>query len=180
GVELHGANGYLIDQFLNTASNKRADRWGTENIENRIRFAVETARRVGEAIGFDRLGIRVSPYGVFNDMQPDPDTEKVFSRLAEELGKLGLLYIHIVDHSTMGAPEVTPSVKLEIRAKFKGHTILSGGYDLDRAEHDLVEKKGELVAFGRPLISNPNFISKLRNGTPLAAADHMTFYTPGE
>lgn len=180
GVELHGANGYLIDQFLNKASNQRSDRWGTETIENRIRFAVEVAKKTGEAIGFDRLGIRLSPYGAFNDMNTDADTERVYEALASELGKLGLLYIHIVDHSAMGAPEVKPSVKQAIRKNFKGLVIISGGYDAARAEHDLAEKKGDLVAFGRPYISNPDLVAKLNSGTALVAPDPSTFYTPGE
>jgi N-ethylmaleimide reductase len=179
GVELHGANGYLIDQFLNTASNQRTDRWGG-SVENRIRFAVEVARRVAQAIGSDRLGIRLSPYGVFNDMTADPETEAVFERLAGELGKLGLLYIHVVDHSAMGAPPVSASVKQKIRERFAGFVILSGGYDATRAEADLVEKKGDVVAFGRAFIANPELVAKLQNGVTLRAPDPTTFYTPGE
>lgn len=179
GVELHGANGYLIDQFLNAESNRRTDRWGG-SVENRIRFAVELARRVAATIGPDRVGMRVSPYGAFNDMKPDSETEALYERLAEELGKLGLVYIHIVDHSSMGAPEVKPSVKRKIRERFKGNVILSGGYDAARAEQDLAEGKGDLVAFGRAFISNPNLVTKLQGGAPLAPADPSTFYTPGE
>ena len=179
GVELHGANGYLIDQFLNTASNHRTDGWGG-SVANRIRFAVETARRVGEAIGFDRLGIRLSPYGVFNDMTADSEIENVYENLAKEFSRLGLLYIHIVDHSSMGAPEVKVSVKQKIRDHFKGLLILSGGYDANRAEADLVEKRGDLVAFGRPFISNPALAAKLQAGSALSAPDPSTFYLPGE
>jgi N-ethylmaleimide reductase len=179
GVELHGANGYLIDQFLNVASNQRKDKWGG-SVTNRIRFAVEIARRVGEAIGFDRLGIRLSPYGAFNDMKADPETEDVYEQLAGELGKLGLVYIHIVDHSSLGAPPVTASVKQKIRDQFAGYVILSGGYDVTRAEADLTEKKGDLVAFGRPFISNPNLVKKLQEGIAQTPPDPSTFYTPGE
>lgn len=179
GVEIHGANGYLVDQFINTASNLRTDKWGG-SIENRIRFPLEVARRLAEAIGTDRVGLRVSPYGVFNDMKPDGEMEDLYQRLASELGKLGLAYIHIVDHSAMGAPAPTPSVKQKIRDSFKGVVILSGGYDLARAEHDLAENKGELVAFGRPLISNPNLVTKLKKGEALVPPDMNTFYTPGE
>lgn len=179
GVELHGANGYLIDQFLNVASNHRTDHWGG-NPANRVRFAVETARKVGEAIGIERVGIRVSPYGAFNDMKAEPETDSLYELLAAEFGKLGLLYIHVVDHSSMGAPEVKPSVKQKIRARFPGLVILSGGYDAARAEADLVEKKGDLVAFGRPFISNPKLVTKLRDGAALMPADPSTFYTPGE
>lgn len=179
GVELHGANGYLIDQFLNAASNKRTDKWGG-SVANRIRFAVEIAKQAGQAIGFDRLGIRLSPYGAFNDMTADADTENVYETLAAELGKLGLLYIHVVDHSSMGAPEVKPSVKKKIRDGFEGYIILSGGYDARRAEQDLVEKKGDLVAFGRSFISNPDLVTRFRENLALTPADPATFYTPGE
>jgi N-ethylmaleimide reductase len=179
GVELHGANGYLIDQFLNTASNQRTDAWGG-SVENRIRFAVEASRRAAARIGGDRLGIRVSPYGAFNSMTTDPEHEEVFESLARELSALGLLYMHIVDHSSMGAPEVKASVKRKIRESFKGTVILSGGYDRDRAEADLREKRGDLIAFGRPFLANPRLVTKLRERKPLAQPDFSTFYTPGE
>jgi N-ethylmaleimide reductase len=179
GVELHGANGYLIDQFLNTATNLRKDQWGV-GVVNRTRFAIEVAKKTGEAIGFDRVGIRLSPNGAFNGMVPDAEIEDIYERLAQEFAKLGLLYIHVVDHSSMGAPEVKPSVKLKIRQSFNGKVILSGGYDVARAENDLVEKKGDLVAFGRPFISNPELVSKFQSGAALVAPDPGTFYTPGE
>jgi N-ethylmaleimide reductase len=179
GVELHAANGYLIDQFLNTASNQRTDRWGG-SIENRIRFAVEAAKASAAAIGAERVGMRISPYGVFNGMAPDAEMDVLYERLIAELNPIGLVYIHIVDHSSMGAPEVSPALKAKIRAGFKGKYILSGGYDLARANADLDAQRGDLVAFGRPFISNPDLVEKLRNGSPLAAPDFDTFYTPGE
>jgi N-ethylmaleimide reductase len=178
GVELHGANGYLIDQFLNTASNTRTDRWGG-SLENRQRFALEVARRAATAIGGDRVGIRLSPYGAFNGMSPAAD-DALYEGLAEELGKLGLAYVHLVDHSSMGAPAVKDEIKRSIHQRFGGTLILSGGYDRARAEHDLAEKHAELIAFGRPFISNPKLCSKLRAGDALLAADPSTFYTPGE
>jgi len=179
GVELHAANGYLIDQFLNTASNQRTDKWGG-SVENRIRFAVEVARKAVDTIGAERIGMRISPYGVFNGMVPDAKTEALYLRLIEELNEIGLAYIHIVDHSSMGAPEVSPELKAKIRANFKGKYILSGGYDLARANADLDANRGDLVAFGRPFISNPDLVQKLQNGSPLTAPDAGTFYTPGE
>jgi N-ethylmaleimide reductase len=154
GVELHGANGYLINQFLNTASNQRKDQWGG-GIEDRIRFAIEIARQVSAKIGGERVGMRLSPYGVFNEMAIDPTMEDTFERLVAELNGIGIGYVHLVDHSSMGAPEVKPSIKQKIRAAFRGTLILSGGYDRTRAETDLVAKKGDLIAFGRPFISNP-------------------------
>ena len=179
GVELHGANGYLIDQFLNTATNKRTDKWGG-SVENRIRFALEVAKATVAEIGADRVGIRISPYGAFNGTVADAEMDSLFERLVAELSSLGLVYIHVVDHSSMGAPEVSPSLKAKIRSTFKGKYILSGGYDAARANADLDAKLGDLVAFGRPFISNPDLVQKLQNGTALTAPDFSTFYTPGE
>ena len=179
GVELHGANGYMIDQFLNTASNRRTDRWG-DSVENRIRFAVEVAKASAAAIGSERIGMRISPYGVFNGMAPDAEMDAMYERLIAELNAIGLVYIHVVDHSSMGAPEVSHALKAKIRAAFKGKYILSGGYDLVRANADLDAQRGDLVAFGRPFISNPDLVQKLANGTDLVAPDFNTFYTPGE
>ena len=179
GVELHGANGYLIDQFLNTASNQRTDKWGG-SVENRIRFAVEVAKASAAAIGAERIGIRISPYGAFNGATADAKMDALYLSLVEELNKIGLVYIHVVDHSSMGAPEVSAELKAKIRANFKGKYILSGGYDAARANADLDAQRGDLVAFGRPFISNPNLVQKLRDGAELAAPDFATFYTPGE
>lgn len=179
GIELHGANGYLIDQFLNTASNQRTDRWGG-SVENRIRFAVEVAKGTAAAIGADRTGMRISPYGVFNGMAPDAEMDTLYAALIEELNAIGLVYIHIVDHSAMGAPIVSPTLKAAIRAAFKGRYILSGGYELERANADLDANCGDLVAFGRPFIANPDLVVKLQSKQILTAPDFSTFYTPGE
>jgi N-ethylmaleimide reductase len=179
GVELHAANGYLLDQFLNAASNQRTDRWGG-SVENRIRFVVEIARRVTRAIGHGRVGLRVSPFGAFNDQQPDPEMNALYGALARELSALNLVYIHVVDHSAMGAPAVPDSVKQAIRSNFAGAYILSGGYDLARANADLAAGRGELVAFGRSFIANPDLVARLQHGHALAEADPNTFYTPGE
>lgn len=179
GVELHAANGYLIDQFLNAASNQRNDRWGG-SVENRIRFAVEVAKATVAAIGAEHVGMRISPYGVFNAMAPDAEMDSLYLSLIDELNALGLLYIHVVDHSSMGAPEVSPVLKAKIRSTFKGAYILSGGYDLARANADLDAERGDLVSFGRPFISNPDLVTKLQSGQELVVPDSSTFYTPGE
>jgi N-ethylmaleimide reductase len=179
GVELHAANGYLIDQFLNTASNQRTDRWGG-SVENRIRFAVEVAKAAAIAIGADHIGMRISPYGVFNGMAPDAEMDALYECLIAELNNIGLVYIHIVDHSSQGAPEVSPVLKAKIRAAFKGKYILSGGYDLTSANADLDSQRGDIVSFGRPFISNPDLVEKLRNNSLLVSPDFSTFYTPGE
>jgi N-ethylmaleimide reductase len=179
GVELHGANGYLIDQFLNPISNRRTDAWGG-SVEKQARFAVEVARATANAIGKQRVGIRLSPFGAFNGLGAFEGTEDAFVHYAAELGKVGLVYLHVVDHSAMGAPEVPASVKSRMREAFGGTVILSGGYDADRAEADLAAGHGELVAFGRPFLSNPDLVERFRRGAALSAPDFATFYTPGE
>jgi N-ethylmaleimide reductase len=179
GVELHGANGYLIDQFLNAASNRRADRWGG-GPEGRARFAVEAVARVSAKVGPDRVGIRLSPYGVFNGMQPDERHDELYEHLASRLNDLGVAYVHLVDQSSLGAPPAKGDVGRSVRGRFRGALVLSGGYDRARAEHDLAAGSGDLIAFGRPFIANPRLISKLKRGAPLAAPDAATFYTPGE
>ncbi|MEO6601794.1 MAG: alkene reductase [Polyangiaceae bacterium] len=177
GVELHGANGYLIEQFLNTATNQRTDDWGG-TIGGRSRFALEVARRTVARIGKDRVGIRLSPFGAFNGMVADAETVALYESLAADLSKVGLVYIHVVDHSSMGAPPVPSETKQKIHAAFNGTFILSGGYDKARAEADLQAKLGDLVAFGRPFVSNPQLVQKLAKGSPLHAPDFATLYTP--
>ena len=179
GIELHGANGYLIDQFINTASNKRTDKYGG-SVENRARFAIEVAQKVAAAIGSYRTAIRLSPYGVYNDTEIFDSVEDTFEYIAGEMKKLELVYIHIVDHSSIGAPEVTQSVKNKIANAFGGTIIASGGYDKEKAEKVLNENKGDLVAFGRPYISNPDLVDRLQNDLELNQPDFDTFYTPGE
>lgn len=161
------------------ATNQRTDQWGG-SVENRIRFAVEVAKASAAAIGADRIGMRISPYGVFNATVPDAKMDALYLRLVEELNLIGLVYIHVVDHSSMGAPEVSAELKAKLRANFKGKYILSGGYDALRANADLDAQRGDLVAFGRPFISNPDLVSKLQSSAELTPPDMATFYTPGE
>lgn len=180
GVELHAANGYLLEQFLSPYSNIREDEYGG-SIENRCRFVLETAKAVVDAIGKDRVGIRVSPYGVASDMKHYPEIDQTYAYLAEKLNEIGITYIHVVDHSAMGAPSVPKEVKSLIKSKFSNTLILSGGYQLDAAEKDLVENNADLVAFGRPFINNPDLVDRLKNSWELSSdLDVNTFYTPGE
>ncbi|MBT33569.1 MAG: alkene reductase [Thalassobius sp.] len=179
GVEVHAANGYLIEQFINTASNKRTDEYGG-SVENRTRFVLEVTEAIANAIGADKTGIRVSPYGVFNDMEVYEELDATYEYLTKKLSDLKLAYIHVVDHSSMGAPAVPQEIKDKIRDLFKGTYILSGGYDLERAEKELEEGKGELVAFGRAFVANPDLVERFKQKAELNQPDFGTFYTPGE
>lgn len=177
GVELHGANGYLIEQFLASNTNRRLDAYGGSE-EHRARFALEVARAVTDAIGPERVGIRLSPYGVFNGIEPYG--ESLAGYLAEQLGALGLIYLHVVDHSSMGAPEVPVRCIDGMRERFAHRFILSGGYfDAARAEADLEAGRGDLIAFGRAALANPDLPARLRQEAPLNEANPDTFYTPG-
>jgi N-ethylmaleimide reductase len=178
GVELHGANGYLIEQFLNPLVNTRTDAHGG-SIEGRNRLALALARATVSAIGGDRVGMRVSPYGVFNGTGAFPEVEAQHLALAKGLSALGVLYLHLVDHSSMGAPVVPPEFKQKLRAGFDGLFILSGGFDHDTAEAALVEKRADLVAFGRPFIANPDLVARMAADAEIRMPDPATFYVPG-
>jgi N-ethylmaleimide reductase len=136
---------------------------------------------VAQAIGKERTGIRLSPYGVASDMPHYPEIDATYKYLAGQLNKIGIVYIHIVDHSAMGAPSVPLELKKMIRSIFKNSVIISGGYDLKRAEADLESGLGDLVAFGRPFLNNPDLVERLKNNWPLSQdLNFDLFYTPGE
>ena len=177
GVELHSANGYLLNQFLTPGSNQRKDEYGG-NIEKRCRFIIEVAEATVKTIGKEKTGIRLSPYGTANDVKEFEETESEYSYLSEKLYAVGLVYIHLVDHSSMGAPKVKPSTIQKIRKNFKNTLILSGGYDRQRAEKDLQSGAGDLIAFGKLFISNPDLVYRLEKGIALSSPDMNTFYTP--
>lgn len=180
GVEIHAANGYLLEQFISPVSNIRTDKYGG-SIENRCRFVLEVIAAVAETIGQEKTGIRLSPYGVAGDMPQYPEIDQTYTYLAEELNKLGIAYLHIVDHTSMGAPEVPLEIKKIIRTRFKNMLILSGGYDLERAEEDVESGFADLIAFGRPFINNPDLAVRFEKGYPLSTELKMDlFYTPDE
>ncbi len=179
GIELHGANGYLIEQFLNANLNTRSDGYGG-SVAGRNRFAIEVARATAAAIGADRVGIRISPYGAFNVMGAFPEVEPQYLALVREFSALRLAYVHLVDHSSMGAPAIPASFKAELRAAFNGVFIGSGGLDRSKAEQLLKSGDADLVAFGRPALANPDLVARLQDNAPLNPPDFSTFYTPGE
>ena len=180
GVELHAANGYLLEQFLSPISNIRTDRYGG-SIVNRCQFVLEVVTAVAFAIGKDKTGIRLSPYGVASDMPHYPEIEETYIYLADELQKIGIAYIHLVDHSAMGAPAVPSDIKTAIREGFKNTLILSGGYDKERAEADIESGAADLIAIGRPFINNPDLVARLENDLPLSQDLKMDlFYSADE
>jgi N-ethylmaleimide reductase len=176
GVELHAANGYLLEQFLNPHVNTRTDSYGG-SIEGRNRFVLEVARAAAQAIGAHRVGNRLSPYGVFNGTGAFDEVDAQFKALTQALSDLQLMYLHVLDHSAMGAPAVPASLKAEMRALFKGPFILAGGFDRDSAEKALTEGQADLIGFGRPFLANPDLVARMKAGAALNAPDMTTFYT---
>jgi N-ethylmaleimide reductase len=178
GVELHGANGYLLEQFLSPDTNRRSDAWGG-SVEKRLGFVLEVARQVAAAIGGERVGIRLSPYGVNAGMTAYPEIDETYRKLVPALVATGIQYVHLVDHSAMGAPPVPADLKLALRKAWPRTFILAGGFDRAGAEAALLEGRADLVALGRPFLANPDLVTRLEKGLPLNPPDFGTFYTPG-
>jgi N-ethylmaleimide reductase len=179
GVELHSANGYLLEQFLHPRSNERTDAYGG-SAQKRARFVIEVARGVADAIGADRTGIRLSPWSTFNDMVHFPETDEEYGYLAGELQKIGIVYVHLVDHSRLaGLAQAAATIKV-IRSAFTGCYISSGNYStVPDIENALESGAADLVSMSRPFIANPDLVERLKKGIPLAAPDPATFYAPG-
>jgi N-ethylmaleimide reductase len=178
GIELHAANGYLLEQFIRPNTNTRTDRYGG-TIEKRARFVLDVVEATAAVIGKDKVGIRLSPFGAFNDMPDYPEMAADYAWLAGTLNVTGLIYVHLVDHSFMGAPRVPEDIKTLYRKTFKRTLILSGGYDAARAEADLQAGKADLIAVGRPFLANPDLVERWKEGAALNEPDMATFYTPG-
>jgi N-ethylmaleimide reductase len=179
GVELHGANGYLIDQFLRDGTNKRTDAYGG-SIENRARFLVEAVEAAAKAIGADRVGVRLSPLSPFNDMA-DSNPEPLFTYAVERLSDLGVAYIHVIEGETQGARAPEGGFDLsKLRRAFKGAYIGNNGYEPELAAERVAAGEVDLVAFGRPYIANPDLVERIHEGASLAEPDKATFYGGGE
>lgn len=182
GVEIHGANGYLLDQFMKDGINKRTDEYGG-SIENRCRFPLEVAEAVVSAIGADRVGYRLSPFGEgFLDASDSNPVETV-SYMIKQLNKLGVCYIHCVEPRVVGNMDKEPDSSLSL-APFKDLCkdtvfIASGGYLPDNARDAIKNGHADLVAFGRWYLSNPDFVKRAKLGAPLNEYDRSTFYTQG-
>jgi N-ethylmaleimide reductase len=179
GIELHAANGYLIEQFLNANVNQRSDSYGGSG-EGRNRFALEVAQACVAAIGADKVGMRISPHGVFNGTGAFDGVDAQYLALVQQLSALKLIYLHQLDHSAMGAPAVPAASKQQLRAAFKQTYIAAGGFDGASGEALLVAGEADLIALGRPFLSNPDLVARMQSGAALNAPDLSTFYTPGE
>lgn len=163
GVEIHAANGYLIDQFLRDGSNQRSDRYGG-SVENRVRFLSEVTEAVTRAWSSDHVGVRLSPANPYNDMS-DSDPLKTFTYATHELNKFNLAYLHVLEGVSRdpAAEAITP----HLRRLYKGSMIINGGYDKASATNALAGREGDLVAFGTPFIANPDLVERYRENHPL-------------
>jgi len=178
GVEIHGANGYLIDQFLRESSNQRTDEYGG-SVANRARFLLEVTEAVVSAWRPERVGLRISPTSGYNG-QGDSDPEALFTRVARELNRFGLAYLHALEalpgHMlAMPGPRISPA----IRKAFRGPFIINGGYDADSGAEAIEHGEADLIAFGVPFLANPDLVARYRTGAPLNAPDFATFYSSG-
>ena len=174
GVEIHAANGYLIDQFLKDKTNQRTDRYGG-SIENRTRFLLEVTEAVVGAWSADRVGIRISPVSPANDIA-DSNPRAVFDHAVAQLNRFGLAYLHVVEGATGGPRDNIAFDFQALRRAFDGAYMANNGYDLDLAQATLREDRADLIAFGRPFIANPDLVERLRTAAPLNTLDRDTLY----
>lgn len=178
GVELHAANGYLLEQFISPNTNHRTDAYGG-SVEKRARYVLEVVQAVCNAIGGAKVGVRLSPYGVNAGMTSYPETDQTHLFLTTKLAGTGAQYIHVVDHSAMGAPPVPDALKAAMRQAWPRTFILCGGFDRATAEAAVSTGRADLIAFGRPFLANPDLVARLERNHALNAPDFSTFYTPG-
>ncbi|MCJ2187668.1 alkene reductase [Novosphingobium beihaiensis] len=175
GVEIHGANGYLFEQFVNGAVNDRTDRYGG-SIENRLRFLLETIDAVSEAIGREHVGVRLSPFGRLYDMAAYEDEAETWLQLAAALEARAPAYVHLSDQLTIGAQAISDGFAHDFCKTYTGTLIAAGGFTRDTAEQALRDGALDLIAFGRPFIANPDLVERMEHGWPLAEASREAFY----
>lgn len=184
GIELHAANGYLFEQFINPAVNDRSDRYSAQSVENRLRFTLEVVEAVSARIGARRVGIRISPYGQISDMPLYPDIDQIYLDLGRELARKNIAYIHLMDQSGYRRDDMTLPVTDQLwslierlRAAFDtGALVVAGKQTRDSANRLVEECLVDLVAFGQPFIANPDLVERLRQGWPLSEPDRNTYY----
>ena len=177
GVEVHGANGYLLEQFAKDGANVRTDAYGG-SVENRARLMLEVTAAVAQEIGAERTGIRISPVSPANGIScSDPQAQ--YDYIVDHLNALGIAYIHVVEGATGGPRDVAPFDYGSLRRRFSKTYIANNGYSLDLATSHLADGKADLIAFGRPFIANPDLVERLQNGAPLAEINPATLYGGG-
>lgn len=180
GCEVHGANGYLFDQFLNAEVNERSDEYGNQSKETRSRLLLEAFDAVAETFGAERVGVRIAPFGRFGGMKPDPKARETFGYVAEQLAQRKAAYIHVVRGTQLDTEPVVPDEFFGVlKRTFGGTLIVTGGLTKQTAERLVQEGLTDLVGFGTLFISNPDLPERLRNGWPLAQGDQSTFYGGG-
>jgi len=178
GIELHGANGYLLEQFLSPHTNQRADAYGG-SVANRIKFVVEVATEVAAAIGGDKVGIRLSPYGMASGMTPYPEVDETYLALTKALAEAGLIYLHIANHAAMGNPPIPADFLNSLHAAWPRTFFLGGSFDLASGQAAVDAGDSDLVGIGRAFIANPDLVARMKNATPLAAMNPDALYSPG-
>ncbi len=179
GVEIHAANGYLIEQFLRDSTNQRTDAYGG-SVSNRARLLCEIAAATVAVCGPDRVGIRLSPLSPVNGSGRDSDPQTTYLHVVERLNALGLAYLHVIEGATQGAREVPGGFDLQLlRRSFRGCYIANNGYDLQLARQARASELADLIAFGRLYIANPDLVERLRAGAPLNLPDRETFFGGG-
>jgi N-ethylmaleimide reductase len=184
GVEIHGANGYLIEQFLQSRSNRRTDQYGG-SIENRVRFLLEATQAAVEVWGAERVGVRLSPYGIANG-SGEPDPMPLYTQAIKALDRLGLAYLHFIEPRSSGAGRAevnhqnVPSAMVLFRAMWSSKLISAGGFTGESADAAIAAGHADAIAFGRIFISNPDLPQRLQHGYPLTPYNRATFYGGGE
>jgi N-ethylmaleimide reductase len=180
GVEIHGANGYLLEQFLQSRTNLRTDRYGG-SIENRARLLLEVTQAAIDVWGANRVGVRLSPYGIAND-SGEPDPMPLYGHVVKSLDRLGLAYLHFIEPRSSGAGRAevnwqnVPSAMVLFRPLWSGVLIAAGGFTGEAAEAAIADKHADAVAFGRIFISNPDLPRRLQHGFPITPYNRATFY----
>jgi N-ethylmaleimide reductase len=178
GVEIHAANGYLLDQFLRDGSNKRSDIYGG-SIENRARFLMEVTKAVVETIGSDKVGLRLSPVNPFNDMK-DSNPQAVFNYVTEQLNQFNLAYLHVVEGGIQGCGVADPFDFDAMRKLCKSPYMANLSYDKARGNAAISSGHADAVAYGVPFIANPDLVERFREDAPLNEADSKSFYGGNE
>ncbi|MFO6296888.1 alkene reductase [Rahnella selenatireducens] len=180
GVEIHAANGYLAEQFINGGLNTREDEYGGAEIANRLRFVLEVTDAVAEAIGAGKTGIRLAPFGRLFDMHEFEGEAETWLTLAAELSTRSLAFVHLSDQQSLGAQAIPQGFTDSFRKAYSGTLIIAGSFEKDRAEAWLQADRADLIAFGRPFISNPDLVERMANNWPLTEPDRATFYGGNE